>query len=70
MLIILCRKRIESAAEGRSQQIEEQQGELNKERSKVLPVGRRNQTEREQIIFGKVVKYGRELQEIVIVTQK
>lgn len=47
---ILCRKRIASATEGRFaiqiiSQTEEQQGELNKGKSKVLPVGRRNQKE-------------------------
>lgn len=36
----------------------------------MFPVGRRNQTEWEQVTFGKVVKYGRELKENVIVTQK
>lgn len=61
---------IANAAEGRSQQTEEQQGELNKEKSKVLLVGRKNQTEWEQVTFGKAGKNGRELQEIVAVTQK
>lgn len=61
---------IANAAEGRSQQNEEQQGELNKEKSKVLLVGRKNQTEWEQVTFGKAGKNGRELQEIVAVTQK